>query len=117
MNRGSRAVRYLENSGKRLVSSPIGRGYRTLKVGCTMFCCFPFEYTLPNIRNTVTLREADGEGAAKINEMLPPPHDESSSIAQVGRNWICFSREIRLGGESQTFLSGEFVSINFSWEI
>jgi hypothetical protein len=63
------------------------------------------------------LSEADGDEAAKISEMLPPSHDESSSMAQVGRNWICFSREIRLEGESQTFLYGEFVGINFSWEI
>jgi hypothetical protein len=65
----------------------------------------------------MTLCEVDGEEAAKINELLPSPHDESISMAQVGRNWICFSREIRLEGESQTSLSGEFVSINFSWEI
>jgi len=105
MNRGSRAARYLENSGKRLVSSPICQGYRTFKVSCTTFCCFPFEYTLRNIRNTMTLCEVDGEEAAKINELLPPTHDESSSMAQVGRNWICFLREFGLESESQTFLS------------
>jgi len=53
----------------------------------------------------MTLCEVDGEEAAKINELLPPPHDESSSMAQVGRNWICFLREFGLESESQTFLS------------
>jgi hypothetical protein len=50
----------------------------------------------------MTLSEEYGEEAVKISEMLPQLHDESISMAQVGRSWICFSREIRLEGESQT---------------